>query len=59
VTLEVALVSRYWTVPFFIFTVLSYVLVFPFQARAPSLPGPVPGSVSGMVPGTVLKRCVA
>jgi len=46
-------------VPFFIFTVLSYVLVFPFQARAPSLPGPVPGSVSGMVPGTVLKRCVA
>ena len=34
VTLEVALVSRYWTTLFFVFLVLSYVLVFPFQARA-------------------------
>ena len=33
VTLEVSLVSRYWTWPFFIVTFFSYVLVFPFQAR--------------------------
>ena len=33
VTLEVSLVSRYWTWPFFIITFFSYVLVFPFQAR--------------------------
>lgn len=36
VTLEVALVSRYWTTVFFVFLVLSYVLVFPFQARSQS-----------------------
>jgi len=53
VTLEVALVSRYWTIPFFIFTVLSYVLVFPFQARAGW------GSAPGRVPGRVPRICAS
>ena len=33
VTLEVALVSRYWTWLFLIFLILSYILVFPFEVR--------------------------
>ena len=47
VTLEVSLVSRFWTWPFFIVTLLSYVLVFPFQVR------PVPRLTHAMLPGSL------
>ena len=33
VSLEVAIVSRYWTWLFVMFLVLSYVLVFPFEVE--------------------------
>lgn len=35
VTLEAALVARYWTVLFALFSVLSYVLVYPYMIAFP------------------------
>ena len=35
VSLQVALVSRYWTWPFILFVLLSYWLVYPFEVTSP------------------------
>lgn len=43
VTLEVALVARYWTWLFGILTVLSYVLVYPYLVLFPLVGAPVAG----------------
>lgn len=44
VSLEVALVTRFWTWLFVFFLALSYFLVYPFEARAPSSSLPAPAS---------------
>ena len=55
VTLEVALVSRYWTWLFVAFLLLSYFLVYPFEVRRRALltacSSPLPAA--GMVEASV------
>lgn len=37
VTLEICVIARYWTLPFLIFVLLSYFLVYPFEIVFPAI----------------------
>lgn len=42
VTLEICVIARYWTLPFLIFVLLSYWLVYPFEILFPAIEQSIP-----------------
>ena len=42
VTLEIVVIARYWTLPFLIFVLLSYFLVYPFEIVFPAIEKSIP-----------------
>ena len=42
VTLEICVIARYWTLPFLIFVLLSYWLVYPFEILFPAIEKSIP-----------------